>query len=298
MARRGPVLTVELTAGARTECLTRGKGKAAVVGDLVFIDDGLVAGIAPRKTELARTDLMRRRRQVLAANLDRIYVVSAVEPPLKPGLIDRYLVAAHAQGIDAAVIVNKADLITDAEEREDLDEMLAPYPDLGYPVLWTSATTAHGLDALLADLAGRCAILVGHSGVGKTSLLNALVPDLAEAVQALSEGSGRGQHTTTTTTLYRLPCGGELIDSPGVRSFGLWGVGPDDLKHHFPEFADPAQRCRFADCRHDAEPACAVQDAVEAGEIAESRYESYLRIRDSLIEELATMDLHGGFPKP
>lgn len=289
VTRLGPVFTVEIDGGGTIDCVARGRGKQAVVGDRVRFEDdadnemaqGLVTGIGERRSALVRADALGRRAQVLAANLDRVFVVCAVEPPIREGLIDRYLVAAHAQGIAASVVFNKLDLAYD-DEREEIEEMLSVYPPLGYPVLATSAEDGRGLEALRAATRDQCSIFVGHSGVGKTSLLNALDPGLGERVQALSYASGRGQHTTTTSALYRLPGGGEVIDSPGVRGFALWGIDADAVRHHFPEFVERAPNCKFADCRHVHEPQCAVLDALEEGAVAESRYDSYLKIRASL----------------
>lgn len=289
ITRLGPVFTVEIDGGGTIDCVARGRGKRAVVGDRVAFEDdadnemaeGLITGVGERRSALVRADALGRRAQVLAANLDRVFVVTAVEPPIREGLIDRYLVAAHAQGIAASIVFNKLDMAYD-DELAEIAEMLEIYPPLGHPVIYTSAEDGRGLDALRAATRGQCSIFVGHSGVGKTSLLNALDPGLGERVQALSLASGRGQHTTTTSALYRLPDGGEVIDSPGVRGFALWGIDADGVRHHFPEFVERAPACRFADCRHIHEPQCAVLAAVDEGEIAESRYDSYLKIRASL----------------
>ncbi|MCA9541602.1 MAG: ribosome small subunit-dependent GTPase A [Myxococcales bacterium] len=292
--RLGPVFTVRTAEGEDVECVARGDGKRAVVGDDVrFVPDadtemaqGLIIGIGERRTALVRADALGRREQVLAANLDRIFVVTAVEPPLREGLIDRYLVVAHAQGIEAHIIFNKVDLIADDPAAlEDIGDRLAIYPRLGYPVHFTAASTGAGLGDLRRALRRRTSIFVGHSGVGKTSLLNALDPALGERVQALSEASGRGRHTTSSSFLHVLPDGGEVIDSPGVRAFGLWDIDPDEVGSHFVELARLAPRCKFADCRHVHEPECAVLAAVEAGRIEESRYASYVNIRTSLLED-------------
>lgn len=292
ITRLGPVYTVEADDGARIDCIARGRAKKAVVGDRVRFEpdvsnemaEGLVTAIGERRSALVRADALGRRAQTLAANIDRVFIVAAVEPPLREGLIDRYLVAAHAQGIAATVVFNKVDLL-EPDEAEEVGARLAVYPPLGYPVLFASAESGHGVDELRVATRGLCSIFVGHSGVGKTSLLNALDPGLGERVQALSAASGRGQHTTTTSALYALPGGGEVIDSPGVRGFALWGIDADAVRAHFPEFVELAVQCRFADCRHLEEPQCRVVEAVEEGEIADSRYDSYLKIRESLLTD-------------
>jgi ribosome biogenesis GTPase len=296
--RQGPVLTVLTPTGERVPCLARGKGKGAVVGDYVHyvptppdeLSSGNIMSIAPRRNFLARADEHARRPQVIAANLDRLVVVMAVQPPARSGLIDRLLVAAHAQGIPGCVVLNKTDLL-DEISTEEMDEVLEPYPDLGYPVYRVSASTGDGMAGLAAELSTGTSIFVGHSGVGKTSLLNALCPGLGERVKALSEATGRGVHTTTAAGLFSLPSGGELIDCPGVRMFALWGVEPADLARHFVEFEKYAETCRFANCRHDQEPGCAVIKAVEKDKIHLARYDSYIKLRATLMgEELRGQD--------
>ncbi len=291
IARKGPVVTVE-TANGVFDCEGRGPGKKAVVGDIVRyalgcetgLAEGLVTAIADRKNALVRSDALSRKPQALAANVDRLYIVVALEPPMRPGLIDRYLVAAHAQGFEASIVYNKWDLVDDPELEDEIREDLEIYPDLGYPVYFASAENGEGLDALKRALAGECSIFVGHSGVGKTSLLNKLAPGLDLRVQDLSPASGRGQHTTTAAALFHLPSGGDLIDSPGIRGFGLWEMDPDELRLHFVEFADFAEECRFHNCRHLAEPGCAIKAAVARQEISKSRYASYVGIFNSLID--------------
>lgn len=290
IARLGPVFTVEVDVGGEIACVARGAGKKAVIGDRVQFEEGadtmladaLITGVGPRRSALIRADALNRRQQVLAANIDRLFIVTAVEPPLRTGLIDRYLVAAHTQGIAASIIFNKTDLFLEEEERADYQDELSPYPPLDYPVHFTSAESGEGLDELREALRDQTSIFVGHSGVGKTSLLNALDLGLGERVQTLSDSSGRGQHTTSASALFKLSSGGEIIDSPGVRSFGLWGVPAGQVRDHFVEFLPLQRACRFADCQHIMEPGCAVLVAVEAEELSAERYHSYLKIRDSL----------------
>ena len=244
---------------------------------------GIVTATGERRSLLARTDPHRGRPLNIAANVDRMFVISAIEPPFREGLVDRYLVAAHAAGVEPVIVLNKLDLL-DADDAEEMAERLGPYEDIGYATMAISAHTGEGLEGLRAALAGCISIVVGHSGVGKTSLLNALVPGLDARVAELSEQSGRGQHTTTATEMHRIPTGGHLIDSPGIRSFGLWGVTPETLRDHWVEFGACADDCKFSNCSHTHEPGCAVIAAVEAGQIALIRYESYQRIRESLID--------------
>ena len=282
---------VHLELGAELPCIARGHGKAAVVGDAVhFIWEqselgcGVVVAVELRENALVRADALGRRPQTLAANLDRLWVVSALDPPPKSGLIDRYLVAAHANHIPVGLILNKVDLFMDVEHVEELESLLRPYRQLKLPILLLSALEGDGVDELRAALRGQRSAFVGHSGVGKTSLLNALVPGLDEPVNEVSEATGKGQHTTTTSTLYTLESGGELIDSPGIRGFGLWGMSPIELKDHFVEFLQYAPECYFNNCVHLHEPDCAVLNALEAGEIDIDRYDAYVRIYEDLLD--------------
>lgn len=290
--RQGPVLTVEGPDGDRFECVARGSGKRAVVGDQVFVVEDadtdlaahLVTGYAPRRTELARADAFGRRPKVIAANVDTLWVVVAIEPPLRPGLVDRLLVAAHAQSIAGGIVFNKIDLLPNPL-RAEVRPLFDVYRAIGYPVIEVSARSGEGMDTLKAALDGHLSVFVGHSGVGKTSLLNTLHPGLGERVQALSEASGRGIHTTTSAALFALPSGGEVIDSPGVRTFALWDIDPAELPAHFVEFAAVASNCHFSDCLHLTEPRCAVKAALETGHITQLRYDSYLRMRATLAGE-------------
>jgi ribosome biogenesis GTPase len=290
--RLGPVFMVETESGPPLSCVARGAGKAAVVGDrVVFIPEvqtelaeGLIVEVGERSSTLVRMDALGRRAQVLAANLDRIFIVSAVEPALREGFIDRYLVAAHAQGIESHIVINKIDLLGEGALASML-ERLDAYRQLGIPIHLLSAHSGQGLEAFINAFGDHSSILVGHSGVGKTSLINALCPDVEERVKVISAATGRGQHTTTTSAMYRLPNGGEVIDSPGVRGFGLWGVSANMLRDHFPELSSRADECRFADCQHVNEPRCAVRLALDEDLICKRRYNSYLSIRRSLLDE-------------
>jgi len=290
--RLGPVFMVEATTGDLVSCLARGAGKRAVVGDRVVflpeveteLSDGLITQVDERDSTLVRMDALGRRAQVLAANIHRIFIVSAIEPSLREGLIDRYLVAAHVQGIEAHIVVNKVDLLDEAALNA-VRSRLQAYAHLDIPIHLISAHSGQGLGPFMEAFAGHSSILVGHSGVGKTSLINALCPDVEERVKTISEATGRGQHTTTTSAMYRLPNGGEVVDSPGVRAFGLWGVSGDTLRDHFPELSTRADACRFSDCQHISEPRCAVRPAVEDGLICERRYRSYVAMRQSLLDD-------------
>ncbi len=210
----------------------------------------------------------------IAANISQLVVVLAPQPEPTGYLLDQYLVAAERIGVRGIICLNKADMLDDAGQA-DFRRRFCHYERLGYPVIQISAKTEHGLDPLLDKLSGQTSILVGQSGVGKSSLVNALIPrqDIAEG--RLSQATGLGRHTTSTATLYQLASGGELIDSPGVRSFRLGRLSRHELERGFREFLPFLGRCRFHNCAHVAEPDCAVRAAAAAGEIHPQRLESY-----------------------
>ena len=234
--------------------------------------------ILPRATALSRTDPHNPHlERVIAANIDVVVnVVSINSPPLRPGLIDRYLIAIGKSGAAPLICVNKIDLL---ESPGDLRPLRA-YEESGIQVVLCSATTREGLDRLADALAGKLCVFAGHSGVGKSSLVNALDPHLSIATSEVSEANEKGRHTTTSSALYRLPNGATVIDTPGIREFGLWNVTKADLRRYYREF--DGHRCAFSDCSHTHEPACGVKAAVDAGKISEARYEGYQRILASL----------------
>ncbi len=246
------------------------------VGDRVLLSKRGIEEILPRTTVLSRPDPHNPHvERVIAANIDAVVIVaSARAPAFRPGLVDRYLIAIERSGAEPVLCVNKIDLLEAGEQLSDL----APYHDLGLAIVRCSANTGHGLDLFLERLAGKLCVLVGHSGVGKSSLLNALHPELALATGAVSEANQKGRHTTSSSRLYEIPNGPSIIDTPGIREFGLWDVSPGELRRHFHEFDAHAGACAFADCTHTHEPDCAVKQAVEAGVIPMARYRAYCRI--------------------
>jgi ribosome biogenesis GTPase len=253
----------------------RSSGEAAVGDRVLFSTDRRrVEEVLPRRTVLSRSDPGNPHlERVIAANIDVVVnVVSLKNPPLRPGLIDRYLIATAKSGAEPLLCVNKIDLLEDSSEIEPL----RPYQDMGLAVLTCSAATGRGMTELLEALAGKMCVFTGHSGVGKSSLLNALDPSLNLVAGEISSANQKGRHTTTSSALYHLPGGGMVIDTPGIREFGLWNVSATDIRGYFREFDE--HRCAFADCSHIHEPDCAVKRAVESGAIAPVRYESYLRI--------------------
>ena len=274
---------VELADGLRADCQYRRSVGRPVCGDKVQVEleddgSGVVTAILPRRNEFVRANA-RLQKQIIAANLDQVLVVVAPEPAPSRDLLERYLVAVHSLGIDPIIVLNKAEL--QAERRPEPGtplSRLAEYRELGYPVFETSCKGAPGCDALLPALEDKVSILVGQSGVGKSSLVNALLPDLALQTGALSRVTGKGTHTTTTTIMYSLPCSGKLVASPGVWEYGLWQMQQRELAAGFVDFHAHDAACRFNDCSHRGEPGCAVRAAAESGLIRTWRYESYLRL--------------------
>jgi ribosome biogenesis GTPase len=262
---------------------------ALAVGDRVTLtsERGVhrIAEILPRHSVLARPDPHRRHVQrLIAANVDVvIHVVSVKAPPLRPRLIDRFLIAIQRGGAQPVICVNKIDLLEPAEREIELHKLDA-YRDLGVPVVACSTRTGEGLAELRAAVLGKLSALVGHSGVGKSSILNALDERLTLATNTLHK-RGTGRHTTTASTLY--DCGGDtyLIDTPGIREFGLWDLDRDSLRDYFPEFEEPSELCRFTDCTHVHEPICEVKRRVAEGTLNRARYETYGRLYEDLGQE-------------
>jgi ribosome biogenesis GTPase len=259
------------------------------VGDRVSVhlnqdQTGVISEIHPRRNRLSRRAAGRRVgvEHVLAANLDAAWVIQSVRiPGPNAGFVDRFLVMAGQNGLPAGIVLNKIDLLDD-HLRSDIESFVALYTGIGYPVLMTSAVSGEGLDRLREALAGQTVVLTGPSGAGKTTILNALAPELDLATGAVSERTNKGRHTTTFPSLHPLPEGGFVVDTPGIREYGLFDVTPAELSHLFVEFEPFLSECRFPNCTHDHEPDCAVRDAVDAGVISESRYRSYLNMLDSL----------------
>ena len=256
--------------------------------DFAFARDktAVVAAVHPRKSKLSRPDpTMFDVERVVAANVDMAVIVAAIKrPTLRPSLIDRYLIAAQKGGIEPIVCVNKIDLLCEEDKAIEL-EVLEPYRQIGLKIVECSAEKGIGIDELKKHLKGKLCVFVGHSGTGKTSLLNTIKPDLNARVGTVHEATGLGRHTTASSVLYDIEGDIRLIDTPGIREFGLWQMSPDDLKWYFDEFDDFAEQCRYANCSHTHEPECAVKVAVEKGLITSLRYGSYLRILDTLSEK-------------
>lgn len=253
------------------------------VGDRVKIriegERGVIDEVLPRRNALLRPGGRGKAEvQITAVNVDQLLIVVATkDPPPRAGLIDRYLIASERNGMDAVLVINKCD----QGVSDELRAALARYEAMGYAVCFTSAIERSGIDALIERLRDKTSLFVGHSGVGKSSLLNAIDPTLQLATGGLAK-HGRGRHTTTSVSLTRLACGGHLIDSPGIRAFGLHDIPKGELALLMPDLRPYASDCKYSDCSHDHEPGCALRAAVERGEVPRARYDGYVRILHSL----------------
>jgi ribosome biogenesis GTPase len=302
----GPVVVVRVDFGScvlqagdgtLSEATVRGKlmgprkalGNAVVVGDSVQVEQTggrpVITEVAPRRNSYSRRAAGTRPvEQVVAADLDQVALVASLsDPPFSAGLADRVLCQAEHCGLPARLVLNKCDLGESADART----IVAAYERAGYPGHVVSAKSGAGIEALREACRGLRTLFIGHSGVGKSTLLNALTPGIGLLAGHVNAKTGKGRHTTTAALLLRPEPGFEVIDTPGVRAFGLWGIGPDDLQQSYPEFRRFIGACRFRDCRHVTEPACALRQAVVAGDVAPLRMQSFLKLRAELEEEIA-----------
>ncbi|MBM3921794.1 MAG: ribosome small subunit-dependent GTPase A [Sphingomonadales bacterium] len=241
--------------------------------------------ILPRRNYINRqSPRHKHQHHIVAANLDQILLVATLkEPKTSQGFIDRFLVAAEMYHVVPLIVFNKADLYRQ-KEMDRFEALRSMYTAIGYPVLLVSAVTGEGMDELLKLLSHKITLLSGHSGVGKSSLLNAWFPGMNRKTQDVSGWSGKGQHTTTFAEMFDLPTGGQIIDTPGMREFGLVDISKQELSHYFSEMKPLIQDCQFNNCQHYNEPGCAVKKAVQEGRIHEDRFVSYLSVLDSIEE--------------
>ena len=291
ISRFGKSADVEDNARHIYRCSIRRTLPSLVTGDKVVWREslepntnGIIEAVHTRHSELVRPDFYDGVKPV-AANVDQIVIISAVLPELSLNIIDRYLVACEVTNIEPIIVLNKIDLLSD-EQRAEVEKQLAIYTNIGYQVLYVSCQNHQGIAALQAVLQNKISILVGQSGVGKSSIINLLLPhQLQSAITGnISELSGLGQHTTTSTRLYHLPNGGDIIDSPGIREFGLWHLEPEQVISGFKEFDDYLGGCQFRDCNHLDTPGCLLQQAVRDGKISPSRLDNYHRILQTMKE--------------
>lgn len=289
----GSWVTVRLDDGNTVNCKMRGvlrlKGlrctNPVAVGDRVQVEDKggdapVVGDIEPRRNYIIRrSSNLSKEFQIIAANLDQaVLVATLTNPETSTTFIDRFLATAEAYQVPAVLAFNKIDLLDTDEWRSRLDGLKTLYESIGYPVITMSAATGEGADALRAQLAGKMSLLSGNSGVGKSSIINLLVPDAHVRVGDVSHTHHKGMHTTTFSELLDLPGGGAIIDTPGVKAFGTIDFERAEVAHYFPEIFRISDNCRFNNCTHTHEPGCAVLEAVEQGKIAPSRFTSYLSI--------------------
>ncbi len=250
---------------------------------------GIIEAVHERNSVLSRPDVYDGVKPI-AANISQILIVSSVLPVFNSDIIDRYLVAAEQTGITPVIVLNKTDLLTNitAQEKSIIEDQLKIYQDIGYQVLHASSKSKDGINELQAQLCSHTSIFVGQSGVGKSTLVNSLMPELGLLTQEVSENSGLGQHTTTVARLYHFNDGGDLIDSPGIREFGLWHLTPEQVCQGFIEFSEFLGLCKFRDCKHQNDPGCALVAASEAKKITSTRLASFQRILASLNENKLT----------
>lgn len=293
ISRFGKQADVEDASGQIFRCHIRRTLSAIVTGDhvvwrpsqnIAVHATGIIEALHPRRSLLSRPDIYDGLKPV-AANIDQVFIVCSPIPALSLNVIDRYLISCEAMHLNPIILLNKIDLI-EGDLLTEYEEMLSIYTKIGYQVIYASSHTEEGLGTIKPFLKDKVTIFAGQSGVGKSSILNALLPELDNPilVNDVSDISGLGQHTTTSSRLYRLEEGGSVIDSPGIREFGLWHLTRETITQGFIEFHDYLGGCKFRDCKHLDDPGCLITQAVKAGEISEIRFENYHRILESAKE--------------
>jgi ribosome biogenesis GTPase len=292
VAAKGRLFIIETESGDRISCDVRGNVKKdsdkttpVAVGDDVVISfthdgGGIIEEVGTRRTAFFRPQMeVKGVRQVIAANLDYLAVVGSIKtPPLKDALIDRFLIAGQMGNLKPCVIINKIDLEKDDEHKNVIDA----YAAVGFPTFAVSAASGSGMGALREFLKDRRTLFAGLSGVGKSTILNALIPGISQKTDGVSQYSNKGKHTTTNIELFPLPDGGYIIDSPGIKVMRFSELTDEELQDYYPEFDQYRESCRFQPCSHNKEPNCGVKTALERGEISRFRYENYVTILESL----------------
>lgn len=283
---------VKLDDGQLLECRIKGKFRTkgikttnpVAVGDVVHValeqdGVGVINHLEPRRNYIIRRSVnLSKQTQIIGANLDQaLLIVTLASPPTSLGFIDRFLVTAEAYDIPALLVFNKLDLFS-AEGLEILEEYMAIYSSIGYPCYRVSALEGTYMEEIKSVLRDKLTLVSGHSGVGKSTFINQLIPEAALKTGKISDWSDKGKHTTTFAEMLDLPFGGQLIDTPGIRELGVVDIEPQELSHFFPEMRALMNQCKYNNCRHINEPGCVILDAVEEGQISPSRYESYLSI--------------------
>lgn len=283
---------LEVEGGERVRARLRGRVKQGPkMGDLVAVGDwvrisrstdgeAMIEEVEPRRSQLSRMSPSPsgEYEQIIVANLDQaVFVFACADPEPRLRMLDRFLVIAERQQIPALIVANKIDLVS----RKDRKRLFGHYPKIGYPVLYTSAKKRRGIRRLRSHLAGKISALTGPSGVGKSRLLNTLMPDLQLDISQVSETTRKGKHTTVVREMFALPgrANGYVADTPGLKALALWDIEPEELDGYFPELRDRVARCQFSNCTHMEEPGCAVLEALDRGEVSAARYESYVRLR-------------------
>lgn len=257
------------------------------IGDLVLVDtedgDSVIHEVLPRRNYIIRQSARNRTAEhIIAANLDQAIIMATIAMPrTSTGFIDRFLVTATAYHVPAVVVFNKID-VYDKEELEYLNHLVEIYTNAGFPVVTTSAEKNINVDVMYELIKGKISLLAGHSGVGKSSLINKIDPALDLRTAAIADFNQKGKHTTTFAEMFEMPFGGFIIDTPGIKEFGILDFDPSEVAQYFPEMARVMHECRFNNCLHINEPGCAVKDALESGSIAASRYQNYLSIVDEI----------------
>jgi len=295
ISRFGQHADVEAQDGSIFRCNLRRSIKSLICGDKVLWRtgkatehsiSGVIEAVHDRSSVLSRPDVYDGVKPI-AANISQILIVSSVLPAFNADIIDRYLVAAEETQIKPVIVLNKIDLFNE-ENKNEIEQQLSIYRDIGYQIIYASNKTKEGIAELTSQLKNNTSVFVGQSGVGKSTLTNSLMPDLGVMTKEVSENSGLGQHTTTVARLYHFEKGGDLIDSPGIREFGLWHLTPAQVCSGFIEFSDYLGGCKFRDCKHQKDPGCALIAAVEENKIHPERLASFQRILKSLSENTLT----------